>query len=183
MSTDPRVHEFCRVVLARSEENRAAAKLLQSARLSGNLISILRQELDSLVRVIYLLNTGDPSLRKTLIDATLQGKPWRHPSNKKITDREMLETVTPGGGWERSVYKFGCAFIHLSELHGYRSNDPFTQLPRHEQDAILQHLRFYHGGPAGSAVTFEQIEPFLPRVLEKISENLKAHVRDLDEQS
>jgi hypothetical protein len=36
-----------------------------------------------------------------------------------MTDREMIVIAHELQGWTQSVYKFGCAFIHLSSLHDY----------------------------------------------------------------
>jgi hypothetical protein len=45
---------FCRIVRARSHQNRRALELLHKEGLFGQVIAIFRQELDSLIRVIYL---------------------------------------------------------------------------------------------------------------------------------
>ena len=53
------VDRFCKILRNRSEENRKSFDVLFRNRLFCNCFSILRQELDSMVRVIYLLNIGD----------------------------------------------------------------------------------------------------------------------------
>ena len=47
--------KFCNIVKNRSEENAKTIKLLYENKLYGNCVSILRQELDSMVRVLFLL--------------------------------------------------------------------------------------------------------------------------------
>lgn len=50
-------------------------QLLSRAGLAGQMVAILRQELDSMVRVIYLL-TQPPDRRYLLIDSSVNGKKW-----------------------------------------------------------------------------------------------------------
>ena len=66
---------------------------------------------------------------------------------RQITDREMVELANLLQGWTKSVYKFGCPFIHLSNSHAYNSKNPFESLPDTEKEDILSHMRHYHGGP------------------------------------
>lgn len=47
--------KFCNIVKKRSEENAKTIKLLYENQLYGNCVGILRQELDSMVRVLFLL--------------------------------------------------------------------------------------------------------------------------------
>jgi hypothetical protein len=171
---------FCRTVKMRSAENREAMSRLVAGALFGNAIGVLRQELDSLIRVMYLLNVGDKTYRQKLIDDTVAGRRWRRRDSKAyITDREMVEAANRMHGWSKSVYRFGCAFIHLSKLHDYHTKDPFIALPEEERTQILDHLRRYHGGLHGEHPTFADVVPYLPRVLDKISSNLEVYVSDL----
>lgn len=78
------------------------------------------------------------------------------------------------------MYKFGCAFIHLSNLHDYNDRDPLLQLPDDERNDVLEHCRFYHGGPSADAETFEGLVPYLPRVFEKIADNLEYYIEHLE---
>src|SRR5438094_8355770 len=103
---------FCRQIRARSTEHREAIHLLHGRRLFSQVLAILRQELDSMVRVIYLLSIADKPYRQQLIDASANGEKWTAKGKKAcITDREMVELAQSLHGWTRSVYKFGCAFL------------------------------------------------------------------------
>jgi len=182
------IEVFCRQVRARSAEHRQAIGALRA--LPGQMVAILRQELDSLVRVIFLLAQSDRAYRCDLIEASVSGKKWTASgSGHRVTDREMVELADTLHGWTKSVYSFGCAFIHLSSLHDYRTRDPLQQIPNAERDAILGHLRYYHGGPVQPSPTFPDIVPFLPSVFTKIADNLECYLKqverdeDLDEYS
>ena len=170
---------FLRQVRSRSQEHRKAMRLLAGAGLAGQMVAILRQELDSMVRVIYLLEQS-PSRRAVLIEASVKAERWRRQNSRApITDREMVDLAQGLQGWTKSVYKFGCAFIHLSALHDYNDRDPFTLLPSEEKADILEHCRSYHGGPIGDKVGFDELIPFLPRVFEKIADNLECYLKEL----
>jgi len=171
---------FVRQVHSRSGEHRQAMQILARAGLAGQMLSVLRQELDSMVRVIYLLSQGQER-RELLIEASVNGERWSQDSSRaKVTDLEMVELAQTLQGWTRSVYRFGCAFIHLSNLHDYNDRDPLMQLPGAERRDILEHCRHYHGGPSVDNAGFADLIPFLPSVFEKIAGNLDCYLEALE---
>jgi len=171
---------FLRQIRSRSLEHQRAMQLLAEARLAGQMVSVLRQELDSMVRVIYLL-AQSAERRKLLINASVRGEKWsKEGSRARVTDKEMVELAQALQGWTQSVYKFGCAFIHLSGLHDYNDRDPLAQLPAEERLDILEHCRYYHGGPGHDSERFNDLVPYLPRVLEKIAGNLECYLVALE---
>lgn len=170
---------FCRQIRARSEEHRLAVAALHS--LPGQMVSVLRQELDSLVRVVYLLAQDDRGERQRLIKDAAMGRKWTHAASARpVTDREMVDLTDGLHGWTKSVYAFGCGFIHLSHLHDYKTRDPLQQIPAAERVAVLGHLRTYHGGPGGPDPMFADIVPMLPAVFDKIAGNLENYLKELE---
>jgi hypothetical protein len=174
------VEVFCRQVRDRSQENRKAISLLHGASLLGQTVGILRQELDSMVRVIYLLSVTDRNRRAQLITATANGEKWKGEKSGRVTDREMVDLAQCLHGWTGSVYRFGCAFIHLSSFHDYKSRDPVLALDDHERTDLLHHMRYYHGGPQTDDFAFLDLGPYLPAVFEKIASNLERYVEKLE---
>ena len=173
------IETFCRQVRARSAEHRQA--MLAVRALPGQMVAILRQELDSLVRVVFLLSQADRNYRRRLMEDSVSGRRWRRAdSQQPVTDREMVDLTDNLHGWTRSVYAFGCAFIHLSHLHDYQARDPMEQISETERNAILGHLRYYHGGPNGTSPRFPDVVPLLPAVFEKIASNLECYVTQLE---
>lgn len=171
---------FVRQVRLRSNDHQRAMTLLANANIPSQMVAILRQELDSMVRVIYLLSQ-EPERRADLIVSAVRGIQWMNANGKsRVTDRDMVELSQKLQGWTCSVYKFGCAFIHLSNLHDYNDRDPLSQLPTEEREAILEHCRYYHGGPNGQCEFIELI-PYIPRVLDKISSNLECYLQQLSQ--
>jgi hypothetical protein len=172
--------QFCNIVRQRSKENKQAIGLLSRSGLNGQVMSVLRQELDSMVRVIFLLSLLIDD-RNHLINLTLTGKKWKLRSNANVTDKQMVELADTLNGWTESVYKFGCAFIHLSSFHDYFFNDPFENLGQDEIDSIKTHLNYYHDFPMTNELTMQSISFYLPMVFEKIESNLECYVKQLED--
>jgi hypothetical protein len=111
---EPELTRFCRQVRSRSQENRKAVGLLHENGLTGSILAVLRQELDSLIRCIYLLSVRNRPYRERLIRDSVNGALWRTEEGERITDRRMLDLSVRLFGWTKEVYEIGCGFIHLS---------------------------------------------------------------------
>lgn len=173
--------KFCKILRERSDENKKAINLMIQNGLYGQAISILRQELDSMVRVIFLLNEPNLSIRTHFIDQTLNNQKWTLPNSRTVvTDRNMVDLANTLFGWAQSVYKLGCAFIHLSPMSNYKNGNPFLQLSREEIENIKLHLNDYHGFPLTNGLTMESVTPYLLRVFTKVSDNLKSYIDGLE---
>lgn len=85
-------------------------------------------------------------------------------------------------GWTQSVYKFGCAFIHLSSFHDYAFNNPFENMEYDEINSIKIHLNHYHGFPMANDLTLQSISFYLPMVFDKVQGNLECYIKNLEEQ-
>ena len=86
------INLFCDIVTQRSKEHSCAINILLQQQLYGQVISILRQELDSMVRVMFLLSISDLNLREHFINQTLEGIKWSYPNTKKVvTDKQMVD--------------------------------------------------------------------------------------------
>ncbi len=174
---------FCRMVRARSHEHDQVVALAAPRGLVGTLLSTIRQELDSMVRVIFLL-TLDAAERERLVKLAVSGKRWTVPNRSgklvPVTDADMVRLANNLEGWTASVYRFGCAFIHLSDYHDYGARDPLEALSDAERTDLLKHLRNYHGGPPSDHPKLADIVPLLPRVFAKVHDNLECYVKDLE---
>ena len=176
---------FCTMIRNRSGENRKAMQCFSWPHgVLSPALSILRQELDSMIRVIYLLTIKDLIERQRLIESTLRGEKWKIRTDKgrlrNVTDREMVDLSQQLQGWTQSVYKFGCAFIHLSDAHNHLTENPFDKLSKLEQQDILAHMRFYHRGPDHDNPDMSELALFVPMIFEKISSNLECYLKQLE---
>lgn len=177
------MRELIKLIKARSDEHEVAFSRIHD--LPGSMMSILRQELDSLIRVLYLLSMPDMAERARLMACTVRGERWSVLTAKHkqavVTDAMMVEVAEKFEGWARSVYKFGCAFIHLSNFHGYNAQNPLESISAEERADILSHMRHYHGGPASDNPSFHELASYFPRVFEKIKGNLEFYLDSLAE--
>jgi hypothetical protein len=138
-----------------------------------------------MVRVIYLLTVTDLGERKRLIASTLRGEKWKVATARgkfrDVTDREMVDLAQTLRSWTQSVYRFGCAFVHLSDFHNHLAKDPFASLSKEERDQVLSHLRSYHGGPIRDDPDMKELSTYIPRVFDKIADNLGFYLRQLEQ--
>jgi hypothetical protein len=176
---------FCTMIRNRSEENRRAMNCFSTTHsVLSPAFSILRQELDSMIRVIYLLEIPDLEERQRLIRSTLAGKRWEVSTHKgkarKVTDKEMVDLAQQLQGWTQSVYKFGCAFVHLSDFHNHQAQNPFQKLTKTEQQNVLTHMRNYHGGPMSNSPSMDEFSKYLPQIFDKIAGNLGCYLQHLE---
>lgn len=165
--------KFRELIKQRSEEHEKAIMLLSGSDLTGQIMSILRQELDSMIRVIFLSHQS-LSEKNHLINQTLSDEPWRYKgTNTKVTDRDMVNLSNRIiDGWVNAVYTFGCAFIHLSSFHDYATNDPFLKMKPSDIAVIKGFLNNYHNFPMTEELNMKSIRPYLPLVFKKIKGNL-----------
>lgn len=185
---DENLVAFCRQVQARSREHQEAMPVVDQNGWRSLAVGILRQELDSLVRTIYLLEQPR-NVRAPLIALSVTGQRWRSTNaegkTRIITDRDMVDFAEGRlDGWVGRVYDFGCRFIHLSSAHDYLARDPFQALPIDDRRALASYLTNYHGaGPNGTGAsvdsTFDDIAAYAPRALEKIASHLDTYVERL----
>lgn len=111
----------------------------------------------------------------------MQNEKWTWPNTRtQITDRNMVDLANSMYGWTNSVYRLGCAFIHLSPMADYRNENSFQQLSSTEIDNIKQHLHDYHGFPLNNDLDMNTVSPYLLRVLDKVSSNLECYIADLE---
>jgi hypothetical protein len=179
-------HTFCSMIRNRSAENQQAIRCFSQPRgVLSPAISILRQELDSMIRVIYLLAIEDLSERHRLIESTVRGERWKVKTFRgkwrDVTDREMVELAQQLQGWTQSVYKFGCAFVHLSDFHNHFAENPFNKLDESEKQDILSHMRYYHGGPSHNNLDMAELAFYLPQIFEKITSNLECYLKHIEQ--
>ena len=167
------LQRFGQIVRKRSYENKQAIHLLVKNDLLGNAVSVLRQELDSMVRVIYLLSCSE-EIRLSLIQNTLSGIKWN------TTDRKMVDYSNLYWGWTEFVYKFGCAFIHLSQFHEYPTENPFSKITKQDSATIKSYLNQYHNFPLESDLNTLTLKPYLIHIFKKVSDNMLHYLEGLE---
>lgn len=175
--------KFCNTIRNRSMENKIAINLLYSNQLYSNAISILRQELDLMVRTIYVLGISDAEYREELMKDFVEGRKWRRKGNRAfITDKEMVDFASNLYGYARLVYQFGCSFIHLSNLQNWLDEDVSANLDVETKKAIATYINQYHGTGLDASFTFNDIIIFIPDIFNKIHGNLECYVEKIEKE-
>lgn len=141
--------------------------------------SVLRMELDSMIRAIYLLHA--PDRRQHILSSCITGKGF-HDGRARISDRTMIEIAKRSNGWVERVYEFGNKFVHLTDAHDYAAVDPF-QVYEHREE-VLRYLNHYHrgkvrGSDLDDGATLADIAAYAPHVLDKITANLGFYLKNL----
>jgi hypothetical protein len=181
------IRRFCSLVRERSLQNQDAFTMLMAAGLHAPALGLLRQELDSMIRVIFLLGLLGPQ-RDRLIRASLSGAHWTGPSEKdpkkqvRITDRKMADYALKHHGWVDQVYRYGCNLIHLSDWHNYKEHDPTLNMAAEERRDVAVELGRFHGREF-TALTFSDLLQHAPYAMDKIASNLECYVKDLEKHS
>lgn len=135
-------------------------------RLLGNCISILKQGIDIFIRIICLGRLSSIHERERLINLTFNDEKWNTltPNNKikSVTDKNMVDIASEVKGYVQYLYKFGCGFIHLSNYHNYKMENPFNRLNLSEQIDIKFYLHQYYSFPIENDLTIEAINYLVP---------------------
>lgn len=178
MTTD--LERFVRIVQQRSWEHRHSLRMMHMHRFHGASFALLRQQLDTLIRLVYLLNEPDLDYRDQLIAATVRGERWRKKTGRGyVTDRDMVKVTSRLHGWAQSLYGFGCGFVHLSNYYDYLAEDPLRALPRDERRYVLDFVNRRHRFNFDESTTFEEFAECIPRVFEKLDLNVDEYLDDL----
>ncbi len=170
---------FCHAVEARSREHHEAMEAALDKGWLSIAGSVLRMELDSMIRVIWLLD--HPESRGQILAACVAGEGFK-AGRVSVRDIVMVNHAVSSHGWVRRVYDFGNRFVHLTNAHGYAERDPF-QAYEHRAE-VIEYINDYHGGkipgrPLDDRSSLIDLVPYAPHVLEKITSNLDSYLSRL----
>ena len=171
--------QYAAIVTSRSNEHRRVLAALENVDARSIVFGVLRQELDSYIRVLYLLSV-DTEERIHLLKQSLEGKKWTHLNKRsRITDRDMVEHSNRLDGWSRNVYEFGCAFIHLSTFHKEGDHILYADESEAEVEKVRNHIMFYHDVEIEIPIRLQQILEIAPQIFGKITDNLEGDLKAL----
>ncbi|TVZ05037.1 hypothetical protein EAS64_10475 [Trebonia kvetii] len=173
---------FCRMVEARSREHRDALRVALDNGWLAIAGSVLRMEVDSMIRLIWILR--HPDTREQILASCVAGGGFR-AGPRRISDREMAAEAGREEGWVQAVYRFGNTFVHLTNAHDYAVLDPFQAYE--DRGEVIEFLNRYHrgkvpGGPVDDSSSLGDIAAYAPHVLEKITANLDEYASALREE-
>jgi hypothetical protein len=171
--------EYKSLVGHRLAENMKSFKLLFGMQHYGNCISIMCQELDQIIRILFLLNSNFEE-RKGFIQASIDSHKWsiKNKENKRefINDEMLLHFAGTLEGWDRGIYEFGIAFKNLSNNFNYGSRDPIKSMGEAERLQLSRYIQNFHQGDFPGDFTLETLIPILPVIIDEISAKLKSYL-------
>ncbi|NJP26806.1 MULTISPECIES: hypothetical protein [unclassified Microbispora] len=185
------IERFCRQVETRSDELERALPLLIEHEMWILAGSVLRMQVESLARAVFLLN--DPVATRELrversFSPGLDGRfPELPPRRGIVQDTAMVrlaDEMVPGLKHSAtSMYIVGCKLVHLSAAHEYHERDPYQALSIEQRHQfILDPLAAVWGSTCGLSddSTFVEVMTVAsPRAFRKLGELLRACVKRL----
>jgi hypothetical protein len=146
-------------------------------------MSTIREEVDSLLRVIYLLGVNDYNELADIIgnsfDQRMFGPTKADGEARRISDKTLIDAAAAQFDWLKTLYDFGCSFIHLTGLHSYQERDPFRMLSPSEREAIAGFVNRYYRATISANSQFTEVAHYLPQIFRKVAENLERLLGDL----
>jgi hypothetical protein len=174
--------EYKRLIARRLEENMKSFNLLFGIQHYGNCISIMCQELDQMIRLLFLLNK-DSTIRKSFMQSSIESHKWHITSkdNKReyITEETLVEFAKSLKGWDRGIYDFGFAFKSLSNNFNYGSKDPIKSMTDSDRANLARYIQKFHVKDFPDTFTIDALIPVLPGIIEVISTNLKSYLEKI----
>ncbi|MEP6615862.1 MAG: hypothetical protein ABJA57_04755 [Ginsengibacter sp.] len=170
---------FIKLIGERSSVDNSLLSSLLDQNLYAQAIAILSQDIDSLLRVAYLLTIGDRTERNNLMESMVKGEEWK--SGKKNTSgTDMAATVVHYNKWISEVFDFGNLFSNITDHHDLKKDDPLVSLSSIQKTTMRYYLSTYHQFSYDMQMTFLNVSAYLPKVAAKVSSNLKRNMVDLE---
>jgi hypothetical protein len=171
--------EYKKMISNRLDENMKSFNLLFDLKHYGNCISIMCQELDQIVRLLYLINIS-PDYRKQLISSSINNQKWHitHVDNQKeyITDEILLDFSKMLNGWEKSIIEFGYLFKSISVNYNYGLRDPIKSMTDPDRLKLYVYIQEYHSSSFPKQFSTDEIIPILPMIMKLIGENMNNYL-------
>jgi hypothetical protein len=174
--------EYKKMINHRLEENVKSFKLLYGIKHYGNCISIMCQELDQIIRLLFLLNSSSNE-KKQFINSSINNHKWYivNSLNKKenITDKMLLKFTETLNGWDKSIYEFGFSFTSLSNNFNYGSKDPIKSMNEADRKKLSDYIIEYHIKDFPEDFSLDDLIPVLPMIIKTISSKLKSYMKKI----
>lgn len=173
---------YKRLISRTLEENWKSFTILFELKHYGNCISLVCQELDQVIRILFLSKSRAHEVDE-LISQALNSQKWflLSPDRKKtyITEETLSEFATTLEGWEKGIYEFGLAFRSLSNNYNYILKDPIKGLKDAERQKIHAYIVEYHSKDFPADFALSDLIPEIRGIFERISENLRMDMERL----
>jgi len=170
--------EYKNMIDHRLEENWKSFNILLGLKHYGNCISIICQELDQYVRILFLLKQNAIE-QENLINNSINNQKWHKigSDGKKeyITDESISSFARELSGWESEIYRFGIVFENISSNFNYVVKDPIKGLDDQERKIVYDYVKDHHDSNFPKSYTIEDLMPVFPMIFMKISNSIREY--------
>ena len=167
--------EYKNIILQRLDENRKSFDLLYGIKHYGNCISIMCQELEQTIKILFLLNQNE-SEQKQFIEQSINNRAWftitRDNKKEYITEEKLIQYSDTLSGWDKSKYEFGLAFGNIANTYNFGTKDPIMGISENDKGKIYRYIAEYHNKTFPQEYSLNDLIIELPTILNMISNHL-----------
>ena len=171
--------EYKKLISHRLKENMKSFKLLYEIQHYGNCISIMCQELDQVINLLFLLNSNKDD-KKSFIYSSINNQKWYKTTKENnkvyITEEMIVRFAETLQGWDKSIYEFGLSFNSLSKSFNYGSRDPIKSMTEMDREKLYNYIKEYHNKEFPIHFSLNDLIPVLPLIINEISIKLKDYL-------
>jgi hypothetical protein len=174
--------EFRKIIEHRLDENWKSFTLLFNMNHYGNCISIMCQELDQMIAILFLLNRNEVE-RKHLINLSTNNHKWYfldyETKKNYINEKDLINFADTLIGWDKSIYEFGLSFNKLSINFNYLMKDPIVGMSESDKSKIYTYIKTYHSYEFPVQFGLKELVPLLKEVFTIITAKIGAYLEKL----
>jgi hypothetical protein len=174
--------EFKQMIRHRLDENWKSFNILLKMNHYGNCISIMCQELDQMIAILFLLNRNEAE-RKHLLNLSANSHRWYFQNNEDkkqyITEKDLFSFADTLEGWDKDIYEFGLSFNKLSINYNYLMKDPIIGMNDSDKKKIFTYINKYHDTNFPLKFKLMELVPLLEEVFYRITENIGIYLEKL----
>ncbi len=142
----------------------------------GNCISILCQELDQYIRLLFLFKQPQ-HIRDELIGHSINNQKWYYTNNENkkviITDQHIEDFAKGLQEWDSDIFEFRNIFYKITINFNYILRDPIKGLNEMERELLYKYIREYHDSDFPKQYSINDLFPILPAIFTRIYESIK----------
>jgi hypothetical protein len=157
--------QLMNIVEKRLNENWKSFSILLKMEHYGNCISIMCQELDQYIKLLYLVKQPY-NIQEQLISCSINDKKWN------IVDQDIENFAKTLTGWEADIYEFRNIFYRITINFNYLLRDPIHGLNESERKIIHDYIKEYHDQSIQNDYTIKELIPVFPMIFQKISDSI-----------
>lgn len=153
------------IVERRLGENWKSFRILYKLKHYDNCISIMCQELDQYIRLLYLIKQPYDK-KEHLINCSINSKKWN------VLDQDIEQFANGLDGWDADIFEFRNIFDKLTINYNYLLRNPLNGINESEKESIYKYIKKYHDDEFVRDYSLAELVPILPMIFNRISESI-----------